>query len=52
MKVKVILDRYLQGEAYLELVRYLQFYSTFIWATSLPLSSHPLSRLPTAENRL
>lgn len=34
MKVKVILDRYLQGEAYLELFWYLQFYRAFIWATS------------------
>lgn len=34
IKVKVILDHYLQGEAYLELFWYLQFYSSFIWATS------------------
>lgn len=34
MKVKVILDHYLQGEAYLELFWYLQFFMAFIWATS------------------
>lgn len=34
MKVEVIPDHYLQGEAYLELFWYLQFYRAFIWATS------------------
>lgn len=53
LKVKVILDHYLQGEAYLELVWYLQFYRTFIWATSPSLPpSIPLFRLPRAENCL
>lgn len=37
MKVKVILDHYLQGKAYLGLFWYLHFYGAFIWATSPPL---------------
>lgn len=52
MKVKVILDHYLQGEAYQELFWYLQFYRAFIWATFPSLLPIPLFRLPRAENCL